>query len=75
MNQLGTVLSSQHLAQANAVETKSVGLVTSEQSVQEPSTRPEWRPKSFTVGFLASFVCCYQITADDLSIVISYCTS
>ena len=51
LNQLGTVLSSQHLSQSIAVETKSVGLVTSEESVQEPTIRPEWRPKSLKVSY------------------------
>lgn len=72
LNHLGTVLSSQHLAQTNAVETKSVGLVTSEESVQEPSARPEWRPNSLKVCCLASTVCCYKITGDYWPIAIAY---
>ena len=50
-NQLGTVLSRQHLSQSIAVETKSVGLVTSKESVQEPTIRPEWRSKCLKVGY------------------------
>lgn len=51
LNKLDTVLSSQHLSSSIVVETKSVGLATSEESVQEPTTRPEWRPKSLKVGY------------------------
>ena len=50
LSQLGSILSSQHLASSTAVETKSVGLTTSQQSVTEPNDRDsEWRPKSFKV--------------------------
>lgn len=51
LNKLDTVLSSQHLSSSIVVETKSVGLATAEESVQEPTTRPEWRPKSLKVGY------------------------
>lgn len=46
LNQLESILSSQHLARSTATETNSVGLTTSQDTQQEPSTRPEWRPKS-----------------------------
>ena len=51
LSQLGSILSSQHLTSSTAVETRSVGLTTSQQSVTaEPSDRgSEWRPKSFKV--------------------------
>lgn len=50
LSQLGSILSSQHLTSSTAVETRSVGLITSQQSVTEPSDRgSEWRPKSFKV--------------------------
>lgn len=51
LSQLDSILSSQHLASSTAVETRSVGLTTSQQSVTaEPSDRgSEWRPKSFKV--------------------------
>lgn len=42
LNQVGSVLSSQHLARSKPVDTKSVGL-----NPPEPKTRQEWRPKSF----------------------------
>ncbi|KAK2559537.1 hypothetical protein P5673_018185 [Acropora cervicornis] len=46
LNQLASVLSSQHLARSTAAEAKSVGLSTSQKTLPLLSSRPEWRPKS-----------------------------
>ena len=49
LDQLASVLSSQHLARSTAAETKTVGLSTSQQTLPLLSSRPEWRPKSVKV--------------------------
>lgn len=46
LDQLASVLSSQHLARSTAAETKTVGLSTSQKTLPLLSSRPEWRPKS-----------------------------
>ena len=49
LDQLASVLSSQHLARSTAAETKTVGLSTSQKTLPLLSSRPEWRPKSVKV--------------------------
>lgn len=49
LDQLASVLSSQHLARSTAAETKTVGLSTSQTTLPLLSSRPEWRPKSVKV--------------------------
>ena len=72
LNKLDTVLSSQHLSSSIVVETKSVGLATAEESVQEPTTRPEWRPKSLKVGYGLLLKCCYKITVREFLTALAY---
>ena len=49
LDQLASVLSSQHLARSTAAETKTVGISTSQKTLPLLSSRPEWRTKSVKV--------------------------